>query len=272
MKKSLTQIADEAMEALSVENAGVPISQRTLLRRFYKLVSLCGGNPDALKDRNGHIYFSDEDITFAKYILMQLVNNEGICSKLIDKHTKEDSITPKAIHNFIQGYLDLMDAEGYSEEDMMASLKFFSWLFNDPLLASVEYCHQMIEFIHLNLLTYPYTYQVLEMKKVEDQIKRIFARTVVAAVFEVGELAEFIEKSKSLNEDDIGIQEYFCNEEGEEDECSLEYKARDCHVLQLIQQDDDLRQYVEKRVGRKAEEIFNVAAATLNLEKRGEAE
>ena len=182
------------------------MSQRTLLRRFYKLISLCGGTPDALKDCNGHIYFEDEDVIFVKYIIIQLVNNEGICSQLIDKHTKGDSITPNEVHKFIQGYLDLMDAEGYSEHDMIASLKFFSWLFNDPLLESIEYCHQMIEFIHLNLLTYPYTYQVLEIKKVEDQIKKIFARIVTEAVFEVGELAQFIENAKSLYEDDIGIQ------------------------------------------------------------------
>lgn len=270
MRKSLTQIISEVLKSLYDEKDGIPISERTLLRRFYKLVSLCGGTPEALKDQNGHIYFEDENITFLKYVIIQLVNNDGICSRLIDKHTKDNTISAKEIHNFIQGYLDLMEKEGYSEQDMVATLELFSWLFCDPLLASIEYCHQMIDFIHFNLLLYPYTYQVLEMKKVEEQIKKIFAQTVVEAVFEVGELAQFIEKTKALNEDDVGIQKYFCNEDGEEDGASLEYKSRDYRVLQMIQQDKDLRLYVEKRVGKKAEEIFNVAAALLDSEKNKE--
>lgn len=34
---------------------------------------------------------------------------------------------------------------------------------------------------------------------------------------------------------------------------------RDKRVLEAIQEDDDLRQYIEKKFGKRAEEIFNYA-------------
>ena len=41
-----------------------------------------------------------------------------------------------------------------------------------------------------------------------------------------------------------------------------EYVQRDIEILRAIQEDDDLREYIEKKTGKKAEDIFNYRALT----------
>lgn len=66
-------------------------------------------------------------------------------------------------------------------------------------------------------------------------------------------IGELIEIRKELEGDDIYCGELF------EYEPMLRsyYIERDKELLGKIQEDDDLRCYVEKKFGKKAEEIFN---------------
>lgn len=42
------------------------------------------------------------------------------------------------------------------------------------------------------------------------------------------------------------------------------YMQRDKAILENIREDDDLRQYIEKKLGKRAEEIFDYAELGLN--------
>ena len=70
------------------------------------------------------------------------------------------------------------------------------------------------------------------------------------------EIAENIEISKKEYCDEIGIQGY-CESD---DDIRFHYIQRDKRVLEAIQGDDDLRQYIEKKFGKRAEDIFTYAA------------
>lgn len=68
--------------------------------------------------------------------------------------------------------------------------------------------------------------------------------------------AEIIELSKEECGDEISIQNY----EMYDPEIKYEYQQRDKQILEAIQGDDYLRRYIEDTLGKKAEDIFNVAA------------
>lgn len=91
------------------------------------------------------------------------------------------------------------------------------------------------------------------MERLTKILKKEFAEITVQSTFMVGELAELIQKSKELCGDNIGMQDYG------DDSIGVEYAERDMRTLRQIQADPDLRAYVEKKLGAKAEDVFNVA-------------
>lgn len=94
------------------------------------------------------------------------------------------------------------------------------------------------------------------MGKVEQILKKEFALRIVEATMRIAEIAGDIEISKKLGNDDIGIQDYYYESDPQ---IRFHYIQRDKRVLEAIQEDDDLRQYIEKKFGKRAEEIFNYA-------------
>ena len=229
------------------------ISERTLQRRFQKLIAIGGGNAQALKDRNGYIYFEEEEVPFVKHILKQLAENSGLASQFIDKTRGDDYVGAEQVHDFIQDYLDNLANQGVEENELVANMDFLCMLFLVPVHLMREHCHQLIDGIFLNLRAYTYTQQALIMKRLENKLKKEFADILVKSCFMVGELADIIQESKELCGDGIGMQDYG------DDEIAMEYQERDRRALEMIRDDPALRMYVEKKVGAKAEEIFNLA-------------
>ena len=62
--------------------------------------------------------------------------------------------------------------------------------------------------------------------------------------------------SKKERNDDIGSQSYYYESDPE---IRFHYIQRDKRVLEAIQEDENLREYIEKKFGKRAEEIFNYA-------------
>ena len=124
-----------------------------------------------------------------------------------------------------------------------------------PLYIS-ENCHTLIDYLVINLQDLPSTHQAVYLKKIEHLLRKEFALRLAESAMNILDISNIIEESKELGEDDIGIQSY-----SEFDpEIRSEYIQRDREVLKRIQEDDDLRHYIEGKIGKKAEEIFNYAA------------
>lgn len=96
--------------------------------------------------------------------------------------------------------------------------------------------------------------QSFYLGKIEHILKKEFALRIAEATLEMVELAEKIEISKK--NDDIGIQNYYYESDPK---IRFHYIQRDKRVLEAIQEDEDLRKYIEKKLGKKAEQIFNYA-------------
>lgn len=114
----------------------------------------------------------------------------------------------------------------------------------------------MIDIIAVNLNEIPVDRQGFYLGKIEHILKKEFALRIAESTIEMIQLAEKIEISKKENKNDIGIQNYYYERDPE---IRFHYMQRDKRVLEAIQEDDDLRQYIEKKFEKRAEEIFNYA-------------
>lgn len=248
---SLKSLTEEITEQIG------GMSERTLRRRFRQLITVCGGNYTLLQNKNGKVYFDESETSFVKHILTELVKNEGISSKFIDKRNTDEFVGVEEVHGFIQSYISKLEEDGYDESEIKATVDFLCMIFLFPVHVSRENCHRYVNSIWLNLQAYPYTHQGPMLGQTESLLKKQLAVTAVNTMFMVGELSELIQSSKKITEDDIGMQDYG------DDTIATEYFERDRRALQLIQNNPEIRAYVERLTGQKAEEVFNIAASSI---------
>lgn len=244
MKVSLTSIINEVI------GDSKAMSDRTLLRRFYKLVAVSGGNIERLKDERGHIFFEEEDTMFIKTLLEELYMNEGIASKFIDKQVGEDYVGYADLHSFVQKYLKNLSDSGSSEEEIQGTLNFLCMLFLLPVKENLYESHRLIDYIFLNLEQYPYTHQAIMSEKVYSEIQRMFAHTMVEGMLNLSELCSFISAGQDLADSKNPFDWYG------DDQVGLEYRERDRRAYRRLVEDDELREFVEKRAGAKINQIF----------------
>ncbi len=187
-----------------------------------------------------------------KVLLSQLYENKGIIAELTNEHRKK-IFSSEEIRNFIQALIDEADAQGCNEAELKDMAFFLSMVFNASPKRSIDYCHKLIDFLGVSLEDLPYTLQGHYWNKIETLLKREVAHRMAESAINTIQIAQMMEEAKELcGIDIIDYQEY-------DPMIKYEYAQRDQNLLEKIQEDDDLRQYVEKKMGKKAEDIFNYA-------------
>lgn len=244
MKKSLSSIIEEVIGEEAI------MSERTLLRRFYKLIAVCGGNIDMMKDENGHIFFDESEVQFLKVILEELYLNEGIASAFIDKQTSDDYVGLEMVHDFIQKFLEKLSDSGASEDEIQSNLNFLGMLFLLPVKENNEYCHRLLAAIYQNLEQYPYTHQAIMSNKITNEMKRMFACSMAEAMVNLVKLCEIIKAGQELSGEKNSLSWYG------DDDIAIEYKERDRRAFRMMKNDDRLREYVEEKLNMKIEDLF----------------
>ena len=215
-----------------------------------------GTNVDALKKDGKTISFSEAEVPFMKILLSQFYDKKGIIYEFTTDKSANKAFSSKEVHNLIQQLLDEADKSGMDEEELKQMAIFLSGLFSESPLRSIEYCHKLIDCLALNLGDLTATQQAKYFKRVEDILSKEIALRIAESVINIKYIAEDIESSKEDNEDEIGTQSY----EGFDPEITFEYQQRNKQVLDAIQNDDNLRRYIEDTFNKKAEDIFNFAA------------
>lgn len=125
--------------------------------------------------------------------------------------------------------------------------------------AQVE-TNNIINAIDANLSTYIYTYSLWKLNELKVKLEKVFINMTVEAVMNTGKLAEFIESTKELLEDNIGVQNYESSSgEEEEDDIHLEYLQRDRQTLNYLKENPYIKKHIEEKVGKRVEDIFNIA-------------
>lgn len=226
-------------------------------RRFYTLLESIGGNKEALKAGGRKVEFDELELPFIKVIIRQLYDRKGLIANLLDEKSDISSID---IRNLIQSIIDEENRSGASEDELVQLGLFLQKLFNCWQLYSLENCHTIINALYANMSEMTCELQTLYMSKVEHILKKEYKLRMVELAYGVRDISQIIEFSKNEKGNEIGIQSYT----EYDPEIRKEYIERDRHVLKAIQDDDDLRDYIEKKIGKKAEEIFNYADLSEN--------
>lgn len=249
-QKTLGSIIKEVLSELDAENEA---SIRQCRRNFKKLIENLGGNIDDMKNSQDSIRFDEEEVPVIKSIIRQifLSNNDVINSFL---SYKDKDITPEMVNLFIEQVADeFYDSENSVEKDKLK--RYLSDIFMLSHVRIVKECHELVD-CYANALPYlPRTLKLLHLQKLKDELSCIIVSQLVQEAQKFKEVSEFIELCKDGEEvnciyDDFSV------------EIQTEYIQRDQEMLRDLQEDEDLRAYVENKIGKKVEEIFNYKALT----------
>jgi hypothetical protein len=253
-KKSLQKIIEDVLKEnkMPTDDSNV----RGLRRSFERFLTNIGGEKEILKEGGRIIEFDVAEVPFMKAILRQLYNRQGLVWKMAEEQTEKSVCSTAEVYELIESIIDVERNKGANETESEAMAEFFSKIFLFSQLRYLENCHKIIDLLILNLQDLTSTRQAVYLGKVEHILKKEFALRIAESTIEIHQIADIIEQSKQFIEDEIHIQAY-----SEHDpEIRLDYIQRDKNVLDKIKEDEDLRIYIEKKVGKKAEDIFNYAA------------
>ena len=239
-----------------LEEKGIALGDgvsKSMRRGFEAFLTTIDSNKDLLKNDKQYIVFTDKEKPLIKRILCQIYDKKGIIVDYIDQHKANEQVSSQEIRKFIQSIIDEADKEGFEEFELEQICGFFAMALSYPQKFIIEQCHDWIDCLAVNLEELPYTLQVAYLGDLDLMLKKEVALRLAESTINIGFLAEIFDE----NEDE---QTY----SGHELEVRYEYMQRDKAVLEKIQEDDDLRQYIEKKFGKKAEEIFSYAALNNN--------
>lgn len=256
-KVSLQEIIESVLGDKGVEyDIANDSTVRSLQRAFDRLIEKLGSDKEVLKHGGRNIEFEESEIPFMKVLISQLYDGRGLIGEFANDGNRNRLFSSKDVRELIQSLIDEAEKTGMSEYELKEIAKFFDNIFLYSHKRTIEYCHELIDALAMNLVEFPISIQSLYVNKLEHILKKEFALRIAESATNILEIADIINSTKKEAGDNIGIQSY-----SEFDpEIRFEYINRDKRVLKRIQEDDDLRQYIEKKIGRKAEEIFNYAS------------
>lgn len=225
-----------------------------LNRAFTRLIEKLGNDKETLKRGERYFEFEESEVPFMKVLLSQLYDNKGIIAEFTNERKRNKKFSSIEVYEFIESLKDIADSEGLDENDIERMVEFFSKIFLLSPLCIVENCHMSIDSLAATLQDLDYYEQAKYLLHVEHVLKKEYALRTAEFIFNTGELAHIVEEYRKKNGGDTHIYSEY------EPELRFSYIQRDRCVLEAIQEDDDLREYIEKKFGKKAEDIFNYAA------------
>lgn len=163
---------------------------------------------------------------------------------------------PEEVSKLIHSIIVEANKNGASKNEVEQLVLFFSNIFSYSPLRSKQYCHALIDLLAKHMEDLPSSDQSIYLGKVEHILTKEFALRIAESTQHILTIAKGID----YVDGDIGDQYYYERNPG----IRFEYAERDKRVLEKIQNDEDLRQYIEKKLGRKAEEIYNYAVLVNN--------
>jgi len=245
----LSQIIKEVVkESLPHEN--MESAAKKLRRKFEKLIRVCGGDIEKMKDGKKCISFPDEEKEFIKIILTQLAREEGLSQKLWEE--RDDSMTLEEVHDFIQYFIDYLEKKGYSEAVIKDVVKTMDILFQLTVREKLDYCHRLLDCYAENLTPYLYTYQVHFMDRLKKELLSMTVKSTMEASIYCSNLADVLKTGMELSETE-DVSEFY----GEEnDPIRDEYVERDKQVVAYLKQHPEIKRAVEEKIGAKISLIW----------------
>ena len=241
-----------SLQALCEEIASEKnISERTLRRRFEKMLDCAHGNVEHIKNGKGKILFEGEQIKFTRTLLIALADDNSETVKFINMPGVKNF---GEVNRFIQKLLEHVTENVDDDKEIQAWVNYVCMIFMVPWHNAISRCHKALDSVFTMYRDLPYTHQSILSEELESIILRICTSQLVQEVDYVLKLAEFMLKGQEISETEI---DYFWYGG---DETAREYAERDRRVYAHLRKDDTLRHYVENKIGKTINEIFPVPA------------
>ncbi len=219
---------------------------RQLRRAFYSLLEHIHADKDELKEGGKNLKFEEKELPFIKALLSQLYSRKGTAYKIISG--KDTSFSSKDIMDLIQSIINEMDQTQISEEELLDTSLYYAQFFGYFYTYILEECHHIVDSFALNLQDLPFELKISCLKRFSMTLKHELVLRVIESALNTKDIAEIL----SLDNYEGEIPYNFCCPEVRES-----YVERDQKILKKIQQDQNLRTYIETSFGLKAEEIFS---------------
>ena len=222
-------------------------NRRSLYRKIDKLFERLGFSKDVLKDGERNIIYYEEDIPMMKILISQLHSGKGIISDFVNNRNGHRRFSSNEVLEFLCALETELEKDDTLDKEALGYLiTYFRNIFLYSPLRSLETCHAIIDALAQQLHDLPCDDQSTYLGKVEHILKKEYALRTAESAQEIIRIADREKYRKEYYyERDPAIRHY--------------YAIRDQKILEAIQEDDDLRQYIEKKFGMKAEILFNYA-------------
>lgn len=260
-KVTLKQIIDSVLINVDTESPSNNISdtyenalesnRRTMYRKLDRLLELLGSSKESLKRGGKLMEFDEIEARVMKVLLSQIYSDKGVIAAFVNKRKRGNQFSSEEVRTFIQMLLDEAEKDdAMNEEDLLYLAHYLSGIFLYSPRRSMEACHRAINILALNLHDFTYDMQSYYLRKVEELLNKEVALRIAEAAINTKDIVEILDYSAEYYDHDPVIM--------------YEYIQRDRQVLMAIQADDDLRQYIEKKIGKRAETVFNYASLNYN--------
>lgn len=104
------------------------------------------------------MYFDESEVSFLKEILKQSDEARGFTDAFMRKKESTDELTD--VHNLIRSVIDSMEKNDEDVEYIKANVNMLDRIFLYFFRVDIKYCHQILDALVLNFMSYPYTYQM----------------------------------------------------------------------------------------------------------------
>lgn len=245
----LSQIIKEvAKESLPHEN--VESAAKKLRRKFEKLIRVCGGDIEKMKDGKKCISFPDEEKEMIKIILTQLAREEGLSQKLLEE--RDDNLSLDEVHDFIQYFIDYLEKKNYPEGIIKDLVRTLDILFGLTVRKKLDYCHRLLDCYAENFTPYPYTHQIHFMERLKKELLSMTVKNTVETSIYCSNLVNILKTGMELSETD-DVSDFY----GEEnDPIRDEYIERDKQVVAYLKRHPEIKKAVEEDTGVKISLIW----------------
>lgn len=231
---------------------------RNLYRTFERFVKALGGDTSLLKDnsngKNKRYVIDKGDAAFVKLILVQLNEKNDLFEIILKDHKRSKSFSSKDVNEFIFTLFDAADNEtdDRKKTEIAEVANFCCKVFLQSPLRSLEKCHAVIDTIWSTVQDMTYEEQSRYLSEIADMLESELHRSHTESVINIRDTAEMAISCNLSN----GATPY----DGYPSDIQNDYLQRDRNILARIQQDEELRNYIESTFRKKAEDIFGYTA------------
>ncbi|WP_029200368.1 hypothetical protein [Oribacterium sp. NK2B42] len=256
-KVTLNKVATEAANDICDACNDIDSIKKQMLRKFDDFLFLCGGSKDHFMNAKGNYEIDETEVAGLKFLLIKLYYQDGILSKFADKRHPDESVSLSEVSEMFEALDKYLVDTGYTEDEVGAFMSMLDRITEYGYRCMFDYIHEYVDMLEFNLRSYPYTYQIMHAQDLMMKMKSLFLKYTTDSIQDIVKLVELSEVFGTYERPTEELDGHVLNYGNSEvDEIDKEYIERDARVRDMFIKDPDLRNYIEKKLGRPLGEYW----------------